>query len=141
VVQPVSLASERHWLASRLGPERLGRVYAFRDLLDAGVVVAGSSDAPIESPDVVGAMACATDRDGIGPGQALSPLEALALYTTGGAWVRHAEHRVGRIAPGYRADLVELDRDPRDGAVGLEVVATVCAGEDVHRLPREPAPR
>ena len=41
VVQPISIESERRWLASRLGPDRIDRVYPYRRLLDAGVVVAG----------------------------------------------------------------------------------------------------
>jgi predicted amidohydrolase YtcJ len=136
VVQPISLRSEQHWLAKRLGPERVERVYPYRRLLDAGVVVAGSSDAPIESIDVVAAMACAVDRLGFAPGQALTPAEALGLYTTGGAWARRSEHRVGRLAPGLRADLVELDGDPDVAVEDLEVTATTCAGVDLHRRAR-----
>lgn len=132
VVQPISLHSERHWLAKRLG-ERVERVYPYRHLLDAGVVVAGSSDAPIESIDVVAAMSCAVDRLGFAPGQALTPSEALDIYTTGGARARRSEDRVGSLAPGLRADLVELEGDLDVAIEGLEVTATTCAGVDLYR--------
>ncbi len=133
VVQPVSLASEAHWLAKRLGPQRIGNVYPYRGLLDAGVTVAGSSDAPIESIDVLDAMRCAVDRSGIAPRQAITPREAVGLYTTGGARVRAAEHRVGRLAPGLRADIVELHGDPTRTLDDVTVTATICAGVDRFR--------
>jgi predicted amidohydrolase YtcJ len=134
VVQPVSIRTERHWLAKRLGADRLRSVYPFRRMLDAGVHVAGSSDAPIESVDVLDAMHCATDRLGIAPDQALSPAEALALYTTGGAWVRRVEGRTGALVPGHDADVVVLDRDPvaAGGFGDVEVLATLARGRVLH---------
>jgi predicted amidohydrolase YtcJ len=136
VVQPISIESERQWLASRLGPDRIDRVYPFRRLLDAGVVVAGSSDAPIEDLDVLEAMACAIDRRGIGPGQAITPAEALALYTTGAAWVRRTEADSGRIATGQRADLAVLSASP-SGDDTSEVLLTIADGRVIHdRLER-----
>jgi predicted amidohydrolase YtcJ len=126
VVQPVSIRSERAWLAKRLG-DRVGRVYPYRAMLDAGVTVAGSSDAPIESTDALDAMRCAVDRLGVAPDQALTPTEALELYTTGAAQVRGTEQRAGRLAEGFDADLVVLSGAP--GAVtGVEVRATVARG-------------
>jgi predicted amidohydrolase YtcJ len=120
--------SERTWLGKRLGPARLERVYPFRSLLDAGVTVAGSSDAPIESTSVVGAMRAATDRFGIGPSQAVSPAEALAMYTSGGAFARRAEDLVGALAPGRQADVVVLSADPVSSLATCEVQATVAGG-------------
>jgi predicted amidohydrolase YtcJ len=131
VVQPISIESERPWLAGRLGPERLDRVYPFRRLLDAGVVVAGSSDAPIEELDALRAMACAVDRQGIAPDQEISADEALALYTTGAAWVRGTDADTGRVEPGRHADLAVLSAPPgRDD--GTEVLLTVAGGRVLH---------
>jgi predicted amidohydrolase YtcJ len=137
VVQPISIASERAWLAKRLGPGRVDRVYPYRSLLDAGVPVAGSSDAPIESTGVLAAMAAATDRLGVAPAQAVSPAEALAMYTTGGAAARRSEHEVGRLAAGRRADLVVLGGDPLAAPADCEVQATVAGG----RVTFDPAGR
>lgn len=132
VVQPISLASEQRWLRQRLGDERLSRTYPFRTLLDAGVVVASSSDAPIEDTDVVAGLHAAVDRLGIAPEQAVTPREALAMATTGAATARGTEGDQGRIAPGARADLVVLDRDPAEGFAGTRVLATVIAGTVHH---------
>lgn len=130
VVQPISIASERPWLAKRLGP-RVERAYPYRSLLDAGVVVAGSSDAPIESTGVLAAMWAATDRLGIAAAQAMTAEEALAMYTTGAAWARRTEHTCGTIAPGRRADLVVLPGTPAGGSdtpAATEVDATIAGG-------------
>ncbi len=139
VVQPINLRSEAHWLRRRVGDERLDRTYPFRRLLDGGVDVAGSSDAPIEATDVVAAMAAAVDRPALGPEQAITGAEALALFTTGSARARRTEDRLGRLAPGLRADLVVLDRDPTSvpaAEVGAtRVLATVIGGRDHHRSP------
>lgn len=143
VVQPVNLHSERHWLERRVGPDRLARTYPFRSLLDAGVVVAGSSDAPIERTDVIEAMAASVDRGGLADAQSLTPAEALAIYTTGGSWARSTEHELGAIRPGSRADLVVLSADPTTAspadAAAIRVLTTTIGGVDLHIHPDAPA--
>jgi predicted amidohydrolase YtcJ len=135
VVQPINLRSEAHWLRRRLGDERLVRTYPFRRLLDAGVTVAGSSDAPIEATDVLAAMDAAIDRGDLTPDQAIDPVETLALYTTGASAARQTEDRLGRLAAGLRADLVVLDDLP-----ATTVRATVIGGVERYRHPEHPAP-
>lgn len=99
------------------GMHRLARMFPHRDLLDAGIAVAGSSDFPCGPYEVLLALrSCVTRRtaDGteLGGNQAISPTEALALYTTGSAYAAGEEHHKGRLAPGMLADFVVLDRDP-----------------------------
>ncbi len=52
---------------------------------------------------------------------------------------RHAERRLGRLLPGYAADLVVLERDPvtcpPDEIAGIGVVATMVGGRWVHGRP------
>ncbi|HWJ63049.1 MAG TPA: amidohydrolase [Acidimicrobiales bacterium] len=133
VVQPINLRSEHHWLSRRLGTERVARTYPFRRLLDAGVGVAGSSDAPIEATDVLAAMDAAVDRGDLAPEQAITPDEALGLYTTGASAARQTEDRLGRLAVGRRADLVVLDALP-----AATVLATVIGGTERYRHPDRP---
>lgn len=139
VVQPISLRSERHWLSARLGADRVPRAYPFRSLLDAGVPLAGSSDAPIESTDVLAAMGSAVHRTEHAPEQALAGLEALQMYTTGASAARGTEQTMGRLAAGQRADLVVLDDDPTtvrpDRIDSITVLATVVAGREEFRHP------
>ncbi|WP_051579610.1 amidohydrolase [Pseudonocardia acaciae] len=101
------------------GLDRVARMFPHRDLLDAGVAVAGSSDFPCGPYEVLRALrSCVTRRaaDGteLGPNQRISPAEALALYTTGSAYAAGEESYKGRLAPGMLADFVVLDRDPLD---------------------------
>jgi predicted amidohydrolase YtcJ len=69
--------------------------------------------------------------------QALDGLAALEGYTTGAAFVGSDEHRLGRIRPGFCADLTVFAEDPvecdADEVVALPVVLTVVDGEIVFR--------
>lgn len=129
VVQPINLRSEAHWLAERLGSDRLPRAYPYRSLLAAGVPVAGSSDAPIEVSDVLAAMDAATDRQGLADEQSITSIEALAMYTSGGSAARNTEDDLGTITPGARADLVVLSGDlTTTTPAHLSVEATYISG-------------
>jgi hypothetical protein len=137
VVQPPFLTSEVAWLADRVGPERSPRTYAFRTLLDAGVTLAGSSDAPLESPDVLAGIGAAVTRHGFEPAQALTPAEAVAMYTRGGAYAQQREDVAGSLRQGHRADLVVLSHDPTAVAperiADIEVRCTIIGGQVVHQ--------
>ncbi len=138
VVQPINLRSEAHWLGRRVGGDRLARTYALRTMVDAGIAVAGSSDAPIERTDVLAAMAAASGSVPGGevlPEQRLTRAEALAAFTVGASWARGTEDVLGAIRPGLRADLVVLDADPTDERVALDdiaVLSTTVAGVEQH---------
>jgi predicted amidohydrolase YtcJ len=99
----------------------------------AGVPLGAGSDAPFGAPDPWLAMQAAVDRRTeasatLGPGEALAPERALALFTTppgspGGA--------PRRVAPGARADLCLLDRPwakARDLLDSRAVAATIAGG-------------
>jgi imidazolonepropionase-like amidohydrolase len=55
----------------------------------------------------------------------MTPAEALAAATTGAARLLDLESQVGRIAPGYSADLIAVDGDPLQDIRRLEHVAFV----------------
>ncbi|MCH8490108.1 MAG: amidohydrolase [Oceanicaulis sp.] len=110
--QPLFIRSEKDWLPARLGADRSGMAYPFRGYFDAGIAVAGSSDAPIEAPDVIAAIDYAVNRGGFHPEQGLTPEEALAMFTRNAAFIQFEEAEKGTLEAGKAADIVVLDRDP-----------------------------
>jgi hypothetical protein len=108
VVQPAFLASEESWLAKRLGEERLDWAYPFASMNAAGITLAGSSDSIVEPPNPLWGMAAAMDRHGIGPDQKMTGLQALHMFTDGGAV---ALREPKPLAPGSPADIALIDVD------------------------------
>jgi predicted amidohydrolase YtcJ len=107
----------------------------FADLLDAGVMLGASSDAPchVAAPMLAaphGATRLTARGVPIGVDQAVPMREWLRLYTAGAADVGRQEGERGRLRPGLRGDLVVLDGDV-DGSGPLTVVETWVAGECV----------
>ncbi len=99
----------------RLGAERRRRMNPMRAILARGGHLCGGSDAPVCALDALAGMAAACAQQE--PQACLDPHQALALYTVNAARFGYAENETGNLAPGLRADLVLLDRDPlEDGA-------------------------
>lgn len=117
-------------------PRHLRDLYRLDSLAQAGIALAGGSDAPFASADPWQAMAAAVSRQTreghtIGADEALTPEQALALYLADPADLT----RQRRIAPGEPANLVLLDRpwaEARQRLSGDEVRATLVAGRLVH---------
>jgi predicted amidohydrolase YtcJ len=134
--QPLFVHSEKDWLHRRLGAARARHVYPLRALVEAGVLVAGASDAPVESPDVLHAIQCCVTREGFETHQALTPARALDLFTRNAARLQFEEAEKGSLAPGKRADLVVLSASPLavapDRIAGIRVLRTVCGGRVTH---------
>ena len=128
---------------ARLGPDRLEGAYAWQDLLDAGAVIAGGSDAPVEvgSPLIEFYAAVArkdlegNSGEGWHPEQALSREGALAIFTSAAAYAAFMEDELGTIEPGKIADFSVFDRDlmsvPEAEILEANAVMTVVGGEIV----------
>ena len=143
-MQPYHAVDDGRWAEKRIGPERIKTTYAFRSLLDRGAILAFGSDwtvAPIEP--LLGIHAAVTRRtldgknpDGWVPQEKISVEEALRAYTSGNAYGVFAEDRRGKLAPGYLADLVVLDRDltriPAEEIEQAAVKTTVVGGRVVY---------
>lgn len=118
-VQPYHAADDGRWAFKRIGEKRLDRTYAFHTLLHAGVATCFGSDWPVAPVDpLTGIDAAVTRRtidganpDGWHPEQRVSIEQTLIAYTRTAAFSGFSEDRMGRIAPGYLADLVVLDRN------------------------------
>ncbi|MGA9365655.1 MAG: amidohydrolase [Bacteroidota bacterium] len=66
-MQPTHCTSDMYWAEARVGPKRIRGAYAWRSLLNTGVVICGGSDVPVESPDpLLGFYAAITRQDAEG---------------------------------------------------------------------------
>lgn len=137
--QPAFMASEHEWLESRLGVDRCRYTYPFRALVDAGVVLAGASDGPVESMDVRRAIATCVTRHGFVPEQALTVEEALRVFTLDAARALGQQAQKGSLTPGKWADFVVLGEDPREVAPAdipaIPVRATYRRGRRIFPVP------
>lgn len=127
----------------RYMPEHFyARAYGVRAMLDAGLTVALSTDAPVVADDnpLLGLKSAIDRRDHagvpLGAEQAIGPAEALWAYTQAGAILSGDEPNRGSITPGKWADLAVLSGDPlktpSDDLLGLVVEQTYLAGELVY---------
>jgi hypothetical protein len=123
-------------------PDQADQLYAFRSWQLAGITVAGSSDAPVITPDPLTGIRDAIVRRTaggrvIGPDERLAAREALALYTAGGAFAMHRETEIGSLAPGKLADFTVLDRNPLsvdpEQITDIQVLATVVDGTPTYQ--------
>jgi len=63
-MQPTHCTSDMYWAEARLGPSRILGAYAWRSLLETGVIIPGGSDFPVESPNpILGIYAAVTRQD------------------------------------------------------------------------------
>ncbi|MBD3186443.1 amidohydrolase family protein [Candidatus Bathyarchaeota archaeon] len=135
--QPAFIHSEHHWLEKRLGKERLQRTYAFKSMLDAGIMIGGASDAPVESANVMRAIEACVTRDGMVLAECIPVMDALAFFTIDAARVLRQEGWKGSLEPGKQADFVILEKDPTatpSSEIGkIKVLATYHRGKCTFR--------
>jgi predicted amidohydrolase YtcJ len=63
-MQPTHCTSDMYWAEARLGSKRIRGAYAWRSLLNTGVIVPGGSDFPVENPNpFLGIYAACTRKD------------------------------------------------------------------------------
>lgn len=117
-MQPNHLLTDMNWAEERLGKQRAAYSYVWKAFLDAGVPLAFGTDYPVEPiTPFRGLYAAVTRKNEAGtktyfPENRLTRGQALYAYTQGSAYAEFAEKRKGRLAPGFEADFVVLDRDP-----------------------------
>jgi predicted amidohydrolase YtcJ len=125
-------------MLAAVGPGRAAWLYRQRSLLDAGLVLPGSSDRPVASgAPLLGIHDMVNRRTATGApfnaAEAITPAEALRAYTWGSAYASKQERTKGSITPGKLADFTVLSEDPTavapDRIAGLEVVATFLDGD------------
>lgn len=134
--QPMFIHSEKHWLHKRLGTQRTKWTYPYRSILDAGIKIAGASDAPVESTDVLHAIHCCVTREGFETQQCISAAEAIRMFTIDAAYAQFEDSVKGSISAGKRADMAILSKNPAsappDQIRSIRVERTIVGGKAVY---------
>ncbi|MDR1124725.1 MAG: amidohydrolase [Deltaproteobacteria bacterium] len=143
VMQAIHCTSDRKMALLRLTPGDIAKSYLWRDVIDAGLYIAGSSDAPVEPVSPFYGMHSSVTRSNAGfePAGgwnrqwAMTREEALRSYTGWAARAEFGDRRKGSLEAGKLADFAVLDRDimtcPKNEIISTRVLRTVIGGETV----------
>jgi predicted amidohydrolase YtcJ len=143
-MQPSHAIGDLHFAISRLGLHRLNGAYAWQSFLQAGSIIAGGSDAPVERGEPMIEFYAAVARkdlkgfstEGWHPEQAVSREQALKMFTLWAAYAAFEEQSRGSLESGKLADLTVLSQDimtiPEREIPKTKCLMTVIHGEIVH---------
>ena len=143
-VQPHNMILDINMIQESVGA--LGRhTYAYKEMMDAGVALMFSSDAPVCDPSpLVGIHAAVTRQRQDGtptggwyPEQRVSVEQAVQAYTTVPAQFYGRSQDLGRLTPGKKADIIVLDQDifkiESEKIADTQVDMTLFDGEIVYQ--------
>lgn len=143
-MQATHQTSDMRWVERRIGPQRIAGAYAWRSLLNTGVVIPNGTDFPVEEVNPLLTFHAAVTRQdptnwpagGWHPEQKMTREEALQSMTIWPAYAAFQESMLGSLTPGKYADFVVLDRDimrvPDTEILGTQVVSTWIGGKRVY---------
>ena len=143
-MQPSHAIGDLHFAIDRLGLERINNAYAWRDLIDQGLIIAGGTDAPVEIGDPrIEFYAAITRKDidgfhaeGWNLNQRLTRLEALKMFTIWPAIASFEDDIKGTIEVGKLADFSIFDKDimtiPEQEILSVKNVYTIVGGRIVY---------
>jgi predicted amidohydrolase YtcJ len=138
--------SDMRWAEVRVGPRRIRGAYAWRSLLNTGVVIPDGSDFPVEEVNPIISFHSAVTRQdatnwppgGWYPEQVMTREEALRAMTIWPAYAAFQEKELGSLSPGKYADFVVLDRDimqvPATEILQTRVISTYLGGTSVYEM-------
>jgi len=147
-MQAVHQTSDMYWASTRLGYAHTLGAYAWRSLLNTGVIIPNGSDFPVERVNPLYSFHSAVSRQdehdwppgGWFPEQRMTRDEALKAMTIWPAFAGFQEQTMGSLTPGKLADFVVLDRDimvvPESQILGTTVLATYIGGRAVYERSR-----
>ena len=143
-MQATHATSDKNMAEDRVGPERILGGYAWRRMLDAGVVLANGSDFPVELSNPFHGLYASVTRQGRDSepdggwyaDQALTRAEALHSFTLAAAYAARQDDRLGSLEPGKWADFIIIDRDyftiPAAQIDDIVVLETWVGGEQAY---------
>ena len=144
-MQPSHAIGDLHFAVERLGLDRIDNAYAWRNLIDQGLIIAGGTDAPVEIGDPrieFYAAIARKDIDGYNAegwnlDQRITRFEALKMFTIWPAIASFQENVKGTIEVGKLADLSIFDKDlmniPELEILESKNILTVVGGRIVYQ--------
>lgn len=139
-VRHVNVWGERH-VNLFIGEKRASRLDPCGSCVRMGIPFGLHVDSPVQPVDAIRSIHTAVNRTTaagrvLGPEQRIPPLEALKAYTVNAAKCSGMDGVVGKIAPGYYADFVQLSGNPLilapESIESLSVLRTISGGRLVH---------
>jgi predicted amidohydrolase YtcJ len=145
-MQPVHCTSDGPWVPVRLGDERSEQgAYVWRSLFDAGAVIVGGTDVPVEPVDPIADYHAAVTRkmkNGLifYPEQKMTREEALRVRTIDAAYGAFEEDIKGSLEVGKLADITVFSKDfykvEEDEIPDIQILYTIVGGEVRYRIDR-----
>lgn len=144
-MQPSHAIGDLYFAPARLGDARLDGAYAWKRLIEAGAIIPGGTDAPVERGDPLIEFYAAVSRrsldgfqgDDWRPDQCVDRATALKMFTVWPAYASFRERELGQIKPGFRADFsvfsADLMKVPAAEIPKARALMTMVGGEIVHR--------
>ncbi|MHA1518834.1 MAG: amidohydrolase [Promethearchaeota archaeon] len=111
VCQPEFIRSEAPWIGNFIGENRVKHLYPFKLMLDHGLKLAGSSDSPVESTEVLVALQDCVLRFGLNSTQGITLPQAIQMYTSNSSYAIGQEHLRGSLEQGKYADFFLTDKN------------------------------
>ena len=126
------------------GPEKVQLLDRCKSVEDAGLNWVVHTDAPVSPLGSLHKIRVAVARDlwkepntTLAPDERVSVESAIRAVTRNAAWACHSEHEIGSLEAGKLADLVILDRDPREveptAISNIGITETWMNGERVYK--------
>lgn len=143
-MQATHQTSDMRWAEARVGPQRIRGAYAWRSLLNTGVIIPNGTDFPVEEVNPLLTFHAAVTRQdptnwpagGWYPEQKMTREEALQSMTIWPAYAGFQESILGSLTPGKYADFVVLTRDimhvPDTEILDTRVSSTWIGGKRVY---------
>lgn len=146
-VQPIFLNYDIDIVEERLGEQRASNSYAWKSFKDAGVMLIGGSDCPVESLNVMENIYAGVTRKNLKgmplkgwcPNECLDLNYMLKMFTINPAFASFSENIKGSIKVGKLADFIVLDNNIFDVEMedikNIIVEQTYVDGELVYSKP------
>lgn len=144
-IQPSFFLTDLHWIKERVGEERAKMSYTWKTYQDAGLMMTGGSDCPVEifSPwNGIYSLVNRQDLDGypdggVQPEEKLSVYDAVCMFSKNVPYANGEQDLLGTIEEGKFADMVVIDRDifdiPTNEIKDVQALYTYMAGNETYR--------